>query len=74
MTLSPDDLVRALRTVPEKHLRIVELAHELATRNGELNVEEAAARADEVEAAVHEAQAYAQATRRVLRWLIELAH
>jgi len=74
MTVNPEDLVRCLRTVPEKHLRIVELTRELATRDGDLNVEEAAARADEVEAAVHEAQAYAQATRRVLRWLIELAH
>jgi len=74
MTLTPDDLVRVLRTGPAKSLRLVELAWELADEKGQLDVEKAAARADEVQAAVHEASAYVQATRRVLRWLTELAH
>jgi hypothetical protein len=73
MSLTPDELVRALRTVPEKRLRILELARELANEKGELDLERAAARADEVEMADREASAYAQATRNVLRWLTELA-
>jgi len=73
MTLTPDDLVRVLRTVPAKRLRLVEMAWELADDRGQLDVEKAAMRADEVQGAVHEASAYVQATRRVLGWLTELA-
>ena len=69
-----DVLVRALRTVPEKRLRLVELARELADEAGELDLEKAAKRLDEVDLAIREASVYAQATGRVLRWLNELAH
>ena len=71
--MRPDDLVRVLRSVPARRLRIIELAWELANEKGELDLEKATMRLDEVELAVQEASAYAQATRRVLRWLIELA-
>ena len=70
--MKPDDLVRVLRSVPARRLRIIELAWELANEKGELNLEKATIRLDEVEMAVQEASAYAQATRRVLRWLKEL--
>ena len=72
MTLTPEALVRALRNVPRKKLRLVELANELANDKGELDVEKAAERADEVQMAVQEVSIYVQATRRVLRWLMEL--
>ena len=68
-----DVLVRALRTVPEKRLRLVELARELADEAGELDLEKAAKRLDEVDLAIREASVYAQATGRVLRWLNELS-
>jgi hypothetical protein len=71
--LGPDDLVRALRTVPEKRLSILDLARELANEKGELDLEKMRARVDEVEMADREARAYAQATSMVLRWLVELA-
>ncbi|MDP3064133.1 MAG: hypothetical protein Q8O40_13125 [Chloroflexota bacterium] len=71
--MTPQDLVKALRTVPEKKLRLVELAWELANEEGELNVEAAAERVDEVNAAAHEAGAYIEATRRLLWRLNELA-
>ena len=69
-----DVLIRVLRTVPEKRLRLVELARELADDEGELDLEKAAAHLDEVHLATQEASVYAQATGRVLRWLNELAH
>jgi len=74
MPLTSDDLVRVLRAVPPKSLRLVELAWELADEKGELDVDRAALRADEVDAAEREAAAYVQATRRVLWHLNQLAH
>ena len=71
--MTPRHLVKALRTVPEKKLRLVELAWELANEEGELNVEAAAERVDEVNAAAREATGYIEATRRLLWHLNELA-
>ncbi|MDP2949735.1 MAG: hypothetical protein Q8P22_09400 [Chloroflexota bacterium] len=71
--MTPQDLVKALRTVPEKKLRLVELAWELANEEGELNVEAAAERVDEVDAAAREVGAYIEATRRLLWRLNDLA-
>ena len=55
-------VVAILRRVPEKRLRVFELASELLDSRGQLDVDAAAARAPEVNLAMAEAQAYARAT------------
>ena len=72
--MRPSDLVTALRTVPEKKLRLVELAWELARKDGSPDVDKAAERVDEVEAAVQEVNIYTQVTQRLLWRLRNLAH
>ena len=64
-----DDLIRALEMVPEKHLRLMELAWELCP-DGVFRPERAMAYAAEIEEAVQEAEAYIQATEQ-LRWALK---
>ncbi len=64
--MTPQDLVKALRTVPEKKLRLVELAWELVAPDGQPDMDKAAERVDEVGAACSEASAYTQATQGLL--------
>ena len=52
----------ALRRVPEKRLRVFELAAELLDASGELDADAAAGRAPEIALAAAEAEAYARAT------------
>ena len=59
------DLVKALDTVPEKRLRIIELAWELADERGELRPDRALALADEVARALDEARKYVEASRKM---------
>ena len=58
----PCAAVAVLRRVPAKSLRILELAAELLTDDGEFDVDRAAARQPEINLAVAEARAYARAT------------
>ncbi|MDP2949632.1 MAG: hypothetical protein Q8P22_08860 [Chloroflexota bacterium] len=71
--MKPADLVRALRAVPEKKLRLVELAWELVREDGSPDVDKAADRLDEVGAACAEVNGYTQATQRLLWQLKSLA-
>jgi PRTRC genetic system protein C len=57
------DVVAILRRVPEKRLRVFELAAELLSARGDLDVDEAARRQPEINVAVAEAKAYAAATQ-----------
>ena len=57
------DVVAILRRVPEKRLRLFELAAELLDARGDLDVDEAARRQPEINLAVAEAKAYAGATQ-----------
>ena len=59
------DLVKALDTVPEQRLRIIELAWELADERGELRPDRALAMADEVARALDEARKYVEASRKM---------
>jgi hypothetical protein len=59
----PSAAVAVLRRVPAKSLRILELAAELLTDDGELDVDRAAARQPQINLAVAEARAYARATQ-----------
>ena len=64
------DLIRALEAVPEKKLRLLELAKELVGPDGKLDMDRAVARAAEVDAAVKEAHAYISDTEK-LRWALQ---
>jgi len=64
------DLIRALEAVPEKKLRLLELAKELVGPDGKLDMDRAVARAAEVDAAVKEAQAYISETEK-LKWALQ---
>lgn len=66
------DVVTILRRVPEKRLRLFELAAELLDGHGELDVDAAAVRQPEINLAVAEAEAYARATRQAVEALKRL--
>jgi PRTRC genetic system protein C len=60
------DVVAILCQVPEKRLRIFELAEELLDDRGELDLEAAVARQPEVNLAAAEAEGYARSTRQAM--------
>jgi PRTRC genetic system protein C len=66
------DVVSILREVPEKRLRIIELAAELLDAHGELDLEAAAARQPEINLAAAEAEGYTRATRQAVEALRRL--
>ena len=72
--MKPEDLVRALKTVPAKRLELVELAHQVCNSKGELDLDRVAERMDAIHVAIQEARAYAEATGRVLWQLDRLVH
>ena len=65
--------MQILRRVPEKRLRVFELATGLLDEQGELDPDAAAARRPEVNLAIAEAEAYARATRQAVAALRQLA-
>ena len=62
----PPEVVAILRRVPERRLRVFELATELLDREGELDLEAAAARQPEINLAIAEVEAYTRATRQAV--------
>ena len=68
--MTNQELIKALETVPEKKLRLLELAKELVGPDGKLDMDRAVARAAEVDAAVKEAQAYISETEK-LKWALQ---
>ena len=68
--MNPNDLVRLLERVPEKRLRLVELAWECADGAGGLDQARLLPLAAEVEAAIDELRAYTSETGRV-RWALQ---
>lgn len=67
------NVLAILRRVPEKRLRVFELAAALLDAHGELDVDAAAAREPEVNLAAAEATAYARATHLALGALRRLS-
>ena len=65
-------VVRALKTVSEKKLLIIEIANESVTKKGELDYDKLIGKQREVNMAVAEAKAYSQATQRAIRALSDL--
>ena len=68
--MTNQDLIKALEAVPEKKLRLLELARELVGPDGKLDMDRAVARAAEVDAAVKEARAYISETEK-LKWALQ---
>jgi PRTRC genetic system protein C len=66
------DVVAILRRVPEKRLRIFELAGELIDEHGEIDVDAAALRQPEINLARAEVEGYARATRLAVEALQKL--
>ena len=60
------------RRVPEKQLRVFELACELVTESGELDVDAAALRQPEVNLALAEVEGYVRATHQATEALLKL--
>jgi len=69
-----DDLIRALKEVPETRLRLIDLAWELASQDGSIDFDKATFYGKEIEEAINEAQGYAQATREAVLCLRRIAH
>ena len=65
--MTPADLIRALEMVPEKRLRLLELAWEVIDEDGELDPDQVVRLAAELEEAFQEARAYTHETE-VVRW------
>ena len=68
--MTPHDLARLLESVPEKRLRLVELAWECADSQGRLDQARLLPLAAEVETAVDEVRAYTHETGRV-KWALQ---
>ena len=60
--MTPQDLIRALDTVPEKRLRLIELAGECVGQEGTMDWDRLQPLTAEVAAAIQEAQAYMRET------------
>lgn len=59
-------LIRILKAVPEKRLRLIELAGEVVGEDGQVDPVKAGFLEQEISQACEEAEAYSQATRRVV--------
>ena len=66
------NVVAILRRVPEKQLRVFELAAELIGENGEIDVDATALRQPEVNLALAEVEWYVRATRQATEALMHL--
>jgi len=68
------DLIRVLKEVPECRLRLIELAWEAVGDDGSIDPEKLGFRRKELEEAIAEAEAYAQATRGAVQCLTSMDH
>lgn len=71
--MRPEDIIRALETVPEARLRLLELAWEVVREDGSLDPERVTFLCKELEEAIAEAQGYALSTREAVRCLRGMA-
>jgi hypothetical protein len=70
--LTPEDLVRILREMPEVKLRLIDLAWQVVGEDGTLDMEKVTFYAKEISDAIKEANAYSDGNKEVLNWLIQL--
>ncbi len=67
-----DKLIVALKKVPAKHLRIIELANQIPIKYGELDYAQVAERQPEINLAIAEAKTYGSHTIQAVDALIRL--
>ncbi len=67
--ISQEELVEILRQVPEKRLKIFELAWELLGKDGNLDPDKVAFYSEELDQAVSEAKAYSAETAEAVQCL-----
>lgn len=72
MSTTTERIIKALETVPEKKLRIIELANELVGENGELDYVRLDERKADVNLAMAEARAYSQGTEDAIKALTKI--
>ena len=65
-------IIRSLRRVPETKLRLIALAREAVKEDGTLDIEKLTFNMAELQAAIKEAQVYAEGTRKAVSCLIRL--
>ena len=72
--MNTDDVVRALISVPEKRLRLIELTREIVAEDGSIDPKKVSFYRKELDEAVAEAEAYARETNEAVRCLRETLH
>jgi len=70
--MNPNNIIEALKSVPEIRLRIIDLAWKLVGDDGSISPEKTAFYRQELEEAITEAEAYMQATREAVCHLREI--
>jgi len=68
-----DNLVEALKQVPEVRLRLIDLAWQVTKDDGSIDADHLLSMSKELEEATHEARAYAEATRKAVSCLRNIA-
>jgi len=66
------EIIEILKSVPEVKLKIIPLTWELLDENGRIDIRKASYKTEEVDAALGEAENYAQQTERAVSYLKNL--
>lgn len=69
-----NNLVEALKQLPEVRLRLIDLAWQVTKDNGSLDAEQLLFMGKELEEAIDEARAYVNATRKAVSCLMSFRH
>ena len=72
--MNSDDLIKALRPVPQVRLRLIELAWKLVREDGSLDTDQLAFHHKELVEAIAEAEAYEKATMAAVQCLRNMDH
>lgn len=67
-----DNLVNALKRIPEVRLRLIDLAWEVARDDGSIDMDRLLQKVKEIDEAIAEARAYAETTRKASQCLMRL--
>ena len=67
--MEANNIIKALKQVPETRLRLIDLAWQMFREDGSLDIERTAFLGKELEEAIGEAQAYSRETREAVRCL-----
>jgi len=70
--MNSEELINALKTVPECRLRLIELAWKVVGEDGEVDPTKIAFYHKEITEAIKEAEAYREQTKEIVRCLMDL--